>query len=63
MAERTGLAGAQHRAEEDAVQTAYSAFIGHIEECDPCRKDGSDCATAATLKQAYRNAKDQAVAA
>ncbi|QQZ56844.1 hypothetical protein IFE09_26960 [Streptomyces microflavus] len=63
MAERTGRARAQHRAGEAAVQDTYSAFIKHIEECTPCRKDGADCATAAGLKQAYRDAKDQAVAA
>ncbi|MEV7895332.1 hypothetical protein [Streptomyces cyaneofuscatus] len=63
MAERTGLVRAQHRAGEDAVQRAYTAFIDHIQECPPCRTDGADCDTAAELKQAYRNAKDAAVAA
>ncbi|MFF5891168.1 hypothetical protein ACFY72_20655 [Streptomyces globisporus] len=63
MAERTGPVQAQHRAEEDAVQAAYAEFIEHIQECPPCRTDGADCPTAAKLKQAYRNARDAAVAA
>ncbi|MEU0001482.1 hypothetical protein ABZ069_31650 [Streptomyces microflavus] len=62
MAERTGLVRAQHRAGEAAVQTAYSAFIRHTQECPPCRKTGADCASAAGLRQAYRDAKE-AVAA
>ncbi|ONI48612.1 MULTISPECIES: hypothetical protein [unclassified Streptomyces] len=63
MAERTGPVRAQHRAGEAAVQTAYSAFIRHTQECTPCRKTGADCTTAAKLRQAYRDAKEAAVAA
>ncbi|MFC8282952.1 hypothetical protein [Streptomyces cyaneofuscatus] len=63
MAERTGPVRAQHRAGEVAVQTAYAAFIDHIQKCPPCRTDGADCDTAAELKQVYRDAKEAAVAA
>ncbi|MFZ4264519.1 hypothetical protein [Streptomyces arboris] len=57
MAERTGPVQAQHRAGEAAVQTAYSAFIRHTQVCAPCRKTGADCAEAAELRQAWRDAR------
>lgn len=57
MAERTGPVHAQHRAGEAAVQGAYSAFIRHTQMCAPCRTEGKDCETAATLRQAWRVAR------
>lgn len=57
MAERTGPVQAQHRAGEDAVQRAYTAFIRHTQLCPPCRMDGADCETAAGLRQAWRDAR------
>ncbi|MEU3203584.1 hypothetical protein ABZ702_06805 [Streptomyces cyaneofuscatus] len=62
MAERTGPVQAQHRAGEAAVQVAYSAFIRHTQVCTPCRKTGADCADAVTLRQAWRDAKDEVAA-
>ncbi|MEU2901365.1 hypothetical protein ABZ771_00480 [Streptomyces globisporus] len=59
----TGQVQAQLAAADDAVQRAYRAFIEHTQQCPPCRTDGADCATAVELKQTYRNAKEEAVAA
>ncbi|MFJ9318232.1 hypothetical protein [Streptomyces globisporus] len=59
----TGQVQAQLDAGERAVQTAYSAFIKHPQLCGPCRKEGEDCPEAARLRQAWRDAKDEAVAA
>ncbi|KPL29055.1 hypothetical protein JI76_28435 [Streptomyces anulatus] len=53
----TGQVQAHLAAVDRAVQTAYTAFIQHTQLCAPCRKDGADCATAATLRQAWRDAK------
>ncbi|MEU0157920.1 hypothetical protein ABZ154_03505 [Streptomyces sp. NPDC006261] len=63
MAERTGPVDTQDSDADDPVQDTYSAFIKHIQQCPPCRKDGADCDTAAGLRQAWRKAKDAAVAA
>ncbi|MET9705383.1 hypothetical protein [Streptomyces griseus] len=57
MAERTGPVQAQHRADEAAVQTAYTAFIQHTQKCTPCRTDGADCGTASALRQTWRDAR------
>lgn len=57
MTEPTGAAPAQHRAEEDAVQAAYTAFIRHTQECTGCRTGGMDCDAAAGLRQTWRDAR------
>ena len=62
MAERTGPVQAQHRAGEQAVQTAYTAFIHHTQACTECRTGGMDCTDAAELRQAWRHAREQVAA-
>ncbi|WP_328902277.1 hypothetical protein OHR86_22310 [Streptomyces sp. NBC_00441] len=62
MAERTGPVQAQHRAQEQAVQTAYGRFIRHTQLCLSCRQTGVDCEDAVELKAAWREAR-QAVSA
>jgi hypothetical protein len=57
--ENTGPVAAQHRA-EDAIQSAYSAFIQHTVSCAECRTGGMDCVAAGELRQVYRAAKERA---
>ncbi|MGW3330306.1 hypothetical protein ACWDF9_07125 [Streptomyces rubiginosohelvolus] len=58
----TGQVQAQLAAGDRAVQRAYSAFIQHTQLCEPCRKNGADCADAAGLRQAWRDAKREVAA-
>ncbi|TRV72584.1 hypothetical protein FKN01_29805 [Streptomyces sp. 130] len=62
MAERTGPAQAQHRAQEQA-EVAYGRFIRHTQLCASCRQTGVDCEDAHDLKTAWREARDAAVTA
>lgn len=63
MPDRTGPVEAQHRGGEQAVQAAYSSFIRHTQACTECRTGGVDCDAAATLRQAWRNARQAVTAA
>lgn len=47
-------------AETMNVDVAYRALINHAMGCGSCKVDGSDCATAASLRAAYRDAKGPA---
>ncbi|MGW1546658.1 hypothetical protein [Streptomyces sp. NPDC002346] len=60
MHEPTGQVAAQHRANDAAMQTTYSAFIRHTVACAECRTGGVDCTAAAELRQEYREAKTSA---
>lgn len=41
-----------------ALLQAYRDFIAHSEACDPCRTTGVDCDIAASLRIAWRDARD-----
>ncbi|MFE7392103.1 hypothetical protein [Streptomyces sp. NPDC057582] len=60
MPENTGPMAAERRAEDAAVQTAYSGFIRHTQACTECRTGGVDCADASELRRVYREAKRRA---
>lgn len=42
------------------VDDAYKTFICHTQDCAECRSGGVDCATAAELRQAWRDARTTA---
>lgn len=45
---------------DPAQREASKAFMAHVRDCDDCRKQGVDCATAAELRTTWREAKTAA---
>lgn len=50
----------QARLVEGRVQRTYSALLAHLQGCVPCRVDGIDCTSAASLRTSWRQAKADA---
>ncbi|MFE9398697.1 hypothetical protein [Streptomyces flavidovirens] len=57
MADSTDEKPAGEEAGLSGLQQAYTAFIVHTQQCAVCRGTGIDCADAAALKTAWREAR------